>query len=225
MKQSVNITESIRQDFRQLPQDLQKFYEDTIAAYYRDLANLLIEQDRILEAQRVLDLLKLQEIAEFNRRGIRGNEDTRTGIELLSLETQIWTGYEQLLNDNNTNQLGTELTDLRIIPETERTPTQKERIKELENLEQKLVQQLTEYLESNPVREKVATLSQKAKEQSLDLKYLEILQDKLGQLDQNGVLLYPLVSDDRIELIITTLDKPPIRRTVNITRIELNQAI
>ncbi|NEP79598.1 MAG: CHAT domain-containing protein, partial [Okeania sp. SIO3B3] len=225
LKQSVNTIESIRKNFRQLPQDLQKSYEDTIADDYRYLANLLIEQDRILEAQRVLDLLKLQEIQELNRRGVRGNQDTRTGIELLSLETEIWRGYEQLLNNNNATQLGTELTDLRIIPETERTPTQKERIKELENLEQKLVQQLTEYLESNPVTEKVATLSQKAKEQSLDLKYLDILQDKLGKLDQNGVLLYPLVSDDRIELIITTLDKPPISHTVNITRIELNQAI
>ncbi|NEQ35300.1 MAG: tetratricopeptide repeat protein [Okeania sp. SIO3I5] len=224
-KQFVNTIESIRQDLHQLPQDLQKSYEDTIANRYRDLANILIEKDRILEAQRVTDLLKLQEIAEFNRRGIRGNEDTRTGIEPLSLETEIWAGYKQILNNNNTNQLGTKLTSLRIIPETERTPTQKERIKELENLEQKLVQQLTEYLESNSVTEKVATLSQKAKEQSIHLEYFDILQDKLGKLDQNAVLLYPLVSDDRIELIITTLDKPPIRRTVKITRIELNQAI
>ena len=224
-KQSINTFEEIRQDFHQLPQNFQKSYEDTIAEYYRALANLLIEQDRILEAQRVTDLLKLQEIAEFNRRDIRGNDDTRTGIELLSLETEIWKGYEKFLNENNASQLDSELTELRIIPETERTPSQKERIQELENLEQKLVRQLTQYLESKPVREKVATLNEKAKEQSLDLKYFDILQDKLGKLDQKGMLLYPLVSDDGIELIITTLNKAPIRRTVKITKIELNQAI
>ncbi len=76
-KQSVKVFESIREGLRPLPRELQQSYTEKVAGTYRRLADLLLKQDRILEAQRVLDLLKLQEIEDFNRRGIRGSDRTR----------------------------------------------------------------------------------------------------------------------------------------------------
>ncbi|HEY9631795.1 MAG TPA: CHAT domain-containing protein [Coleofasciculaceae cyanobacterium] len=51
------------------------------------------------------------------------------------------------------------------------------------------------------------------------------LQDNLKNLQQKAVLLYPLILDDRIELILTTPDSPPIRRTVQVPKKQLNETI
>jgi hypothetical protein len=58
LKASVDVREEIRGDIRGLSTDLQQSFTDTVAADYRLLADLLLQQNRILEAQRVLDLLK-----------------------------------------------------------------------------------------------------------------------------------------------------------------------
>ena len=73
-KQSVNIAESIRQDNRKLDRDLQNSYTESVAGTYRQLADLLIQQGRLSEAQAVLELLKLQELREFTR-------DAKLGID------------------------------------------------------------------------------------------------------------------------------------------------
>ncbi|MBE7385073.1 MAG: tetratricopeptide repeat protein [Leptolyngbya sp. SIO1E4] len=65
LKASVDVRESIRGDIRGLDTNLQQSFTDTVAADYRLLADLLLEQGRIPEAQQVLDLLKLEELREF----------------------------------------------------------------------------------------------------------------------------------------------------------------
>ena len=74
-KQAVNVLETIRAGLRPLSADLQTSYADSIAVTYRRLADLLLEQGRILEAQQVLELLKVQEIRDFN-------QDTRVGAQV-----------------------------------------------------------------------------------------------------------------------------------------------
>jgi CHAT domain-containing protein/tetratricopeptide (TPR) repeat protein len=91
LKQSVNVREAIRQDLRVLPQQLQQSYTATISETYRSLADLLFQQDRVLEAQQVLDLLKVQELEEYLQ-NVRGNEHL-VGITLLPAEQQILTLY------------------------------------------------------------------------------------------------------------------------------------
>jgi predicted Zn-ribbon and HTH transcriptional regulator len=55
---------------------------------YRKLADLLLQQDRILEAQRVLDLLKVQELDEYLD-GVRSTAATQRGVDTLGAERQI----------------------------------------------------------------------------------------------------------------------------------------
>jgi len=71
-KKSIQITETIRQDLTSLPIEQQKSYAETVAYTYRALADLLLSQGRVLEAQQVLELLKIQEIRDFTK-------DTRAG--------------------------------------------------------------------------------------------------------------------------------------------------
>ncbi len=66
-KQSVIIRDGIRQGIQVLERQLQESYTETVAGTYRSLADLLLSQDRIYEAQQVLELLKLQEIQDFTR--------------------------------------------------------------------------------------------------------------------------------------------------------------
>ena len=66
-KQSVNVRESIRHDLRKLPRESQETYAQSVAGTYRSLADLLIQQGRLPEAQAVLELLKLRELRDFTR--------------------------------------------------------------------------------------------------------------------------------------------------------------
>ncbi|NER50281.1 MAG: CHAT domain-containing protein, partial [Symploca sp. SIO1A3] len=71
----------------------------------------------------------------------------------------------------------------------------------------------------------VKQLSATAKEQSLQLGNLRKLSNNLQQLQQNAVLLYPLILEDRLELVLATPNSPPINRTVSVKREELNRTI
>ncbi|NES86727.1 MAG: CHAT domain-containing protein [Moorea sp. SIO2B7] len=97
-KQSVNIYEAIREDIKGLSTKQQQSYINTIEHTYRRLADLLIQQDRILEAQRVLDLLKIQELEDFIE-NVRGNENSKKGIALLPPEKEILSNYQKIIDE------------------------------------------------------------------------------------------------------------------------------
>ncbi|MGJ5634882.1 CHAT domain-containing protein, partial [Nostoc sp. CALU 1950] len=216
-KQSVNVIEKIRQDLRVLPKEQQESYTKTVAHSYRRLADLLLQQDRVLEAQQVLDLLKVQELDDYLR-NVRG-----TGQQLIILrpEQEILQKYNAL--QNSAIQLGQELTKLRKIPETTRTTAQQQKIAQLVQLEEELNKQFNQFIDSPDVVKLVNQLSREVKLQNIDLADLDAFRDDLRRL--NAVMLYPLILDDRLELVIITPDAPPLRRPVKVKREELNQVI
>ncbi|MTJ55488.1 tetratricopeptide repeat protein [Anabaena sp. UHCC 0253] len=91
-KQSINTIEKIRTNIEGLSPQLQKsfinaiydFDKFTIADIYRELAALLLSQGRNIEAQQVLELLKVQEISEFTR-----GEEKKTQVILTPGEIEI----------------------------------------------------------------------------------------------------------------------------------------
>ncbi|NEN91162.1 MAG: tetratricopeptide repeat protein [Okeania sp. SIO3H1] len=83
-KQAVNLNEDMRS------QESQKSFLEKPEEIYRNLAGLLLQQERIVEAQQVLDLLKIQELDNYLG-NIKGNEATATGVKLLAAEEQILT--------------------------------------------------------------------------------------------------------------------------------------
>jgi CHAT domain-containing protein len=66
-KQAINVHESIRQDIRTLPRETQEIYTSSIALIYRMLADSLLTQGRIREAQSILELLKVQEAQGYEK--------------------------------------------------------------------------------------------------------------------------------------------------------------
>ncbi len=84
LKHSVIVYETLRQDIRKLPEETQKTYTKTVESTYRDLADLLIQQNRLLEAQQILGLLKLQEIKDYSpttRNALQDNEVKLNEVE------------------------------------------------------------------------------------------------------------------------------------------------
>ncbi|MBE9227183.1 tetratricopeptide repeat protein [Phormidium sp. LEGE 05292] len=217
-KKAINIIEAIRQDLKVLSIEQQQSFTNTITDTYRNLANLLLKQDRIIEAQQVLDLLKVQELNDYLR-NVRGNEQTAKGVDLLSQEQQITEKYNQAI------KLGKELVQLRNIPDNQRTPQQQQRIAELEKIQQQIRTDFNDFIRSPEIVTLSQELSRTTKNQNLNLPNLNRLQRSLQQLPQSTAILYPLILDDRIELVLVTAYSPPIRRSIPVKRTQLYQEI
>jgi len=218
-KQSVNIIEKIRNDLKVLPEEQQKSYTTTVAHIYRNLADLLLQQNRIIEAQRVLDLLKVQELDDYLT-NVRGNKQTSSGIELLPQEQKVALQLEAIQGKEILT--GKELTQLRKLCKPKCTAQQEKRISELVNIQQLQRKKFNEFIKSDEVKALLRKLNETAQEQNLRLTNLNNLRDNL---QKNAVLFYPLILKDRLELVLVSRDSPPIRRTVSVKREDLNRTI
>jgi CHAT domain-containing protein/tetratricopeptide (TPR) repeat protein len=221
-KQSVNLTEEIRADIRPLPQEFRQSYTDSVADTYRRLADLLLQADRVLEAQRVLDLLRVQELDEYLQ-DVQRNAQTETGAPLRPEEQEALQRF--LANRDQLVALGRELRELEAIDRASRTPEQAERIHQLRQLQQDSRTVFNRLIDSPDVQAIVAQLRNTTGAANVELAELNALRDNLRRLEQNTVALYPLVLDDRLELVVVTPDAPPVSRTVEVRREDLNRVI
>ncbi|NEQ54650.1 MAG: CHAT domain-containing protein, partial [Leptolyngbya sp. SIO3F4] len=222
-KQSVRIREDIRTRIKGLPTELQETYTaNVVEGSYRALADLLLQQDRILEAQRVLELLKLQELDDYLR-GIKRDNGPATDLNFREAEEEILRLYEQ--EQNNLIALGKELASLAQIPVAQRTDAQKDRIRELRKLDSLAREKFGEFLKSAPIQQQVDRLRRTTEAANVELDELNALRDNLEKLDQNAVVLYPLVLPDRLELVVVSANAAPVRRTSVVDKTELNRVI
>jgi CHAT domain-containing protein len=165
-----------------------------------------------------LDLLKVQELEDYLK-NVRGNANTAGGIEFYQPEQEILARYNEL--QQNVIEIGGELAQLQ--QKENLTPSEQQRRNQLDKILTEVKQQFNEFSRSPEVRALIEQLSFEAQEQTLSLGSLDRLRDKLGDL--NAVLFYPLILEDRLELIITTPNSPPLRRTVEVSREELYRTI
>ncbi len=117
-KQSINVREAIRKDVKKLDKDLQQSYLATVEKTYRELADILLQQDRIIEALQVLDLLKVQELEDYLK-NIKGSDRSAQGVRLLAPEKAINDKLLAVSPDNSqdiNNQLANQIQQL---PQTE----------------------------------------------------------------------------------------------------------
>ena len=220
LKKSVNQYETIRKDNQQLSSELQTLYTDSIASNYKTLADLLLQQNRVLEAQRVIDLLKVQEAQDYLNT-VRGNTRTASGVDFWQPEQAILEKYNAL--QSSAIEIGTQLAALqqKDIAQGLSAEEAKQR-NELYQVQKEIQQQFTDFASSTDIEPFLQQLAQT--DGNLNISELAGVRDKLSEL--NAALLYPLVLEDRIELIITTPNSPPLRRTVeNVSKAELNAAI
>jgi CHAT domain-containing protein/Flp pilus assembly protein TadD len=91
-KQAVNLLQQVRSNIQGLDRALQSAFVSSKAVFYHDLADLLIAQGRLPEAQQVLDMLKQQEYADY----VRGAEtNALSPLTLTPAEQKAQQDYEK----------------------------------------------------------------------------------------------------------------------------------
>ncbi|MFN6482155.1 MULTISPECIES: CHAT domain-containing protein [unclassified Nostoc] len=197
-------------------------YNITVSQTYRILGERLLKQERVAEAQRTMDLLKVEELEEYLQ-NVPGNQRTVKGINIAATEKPIHAKWKQSVD--NAVVLGKQLTTLRKIKPEQRSLEQKQRIEQLVLNQQQLLDEFNEFINSPAVKAQVEQISRTARRQNLDLENLNELRDNLARLPQKSALLYPLILKDSLELVLVTPESPPIHRTVAIKREDLHQTI
>ncbi len=181
-KQSVNVREGIRGGLGTLPQDLQQSYTDSVADDYRALADLLLEQGRIPEAQQVLDLLKLEELREFT--------NTRA----------TWTGTDLAYTDQE-EPIVEEHTSLMAFGQT-LYACQQTNCADLSRLMAQQDRLIAAY--NDEVQKFEATVQQRSSTDRLLFQDPDNLNGEAQALlaaNPNSVLIYPFVTDDKLWLL------------------------
>jgi CHAT domain-containing protein len=185
-KQSVNVHEAIRQDIAKLPRESQESYAKSVADTYRSLANLLIQQRRLPEAQAVLELLKLRELRDFTR-------DTKAidspGISLSNIEKSALT--EILKSFTTIGNFSQKLTEC----EQKNCPTLKTLETQRDNLNTATLTELR--TQTKLLNQHYATESATLTPEALNNEARRIV-----NAQPDTVLIYPLILKDKIQFLL-----------------------
>jgi CHAT domain-containing protein/Tfp pilus assembly protein PilF len=221
-KHCVNNREKVRLHPEAFTGKLLDAYNLTVTQTYYALGEGLLKSDRTAEGQRILDLIKVEELEEYLQ-NVEGNQITAKGIEITPTEKPIKQKLDQSLD--STVVLGKELTKLRQIPPEKRSLQQKQRIQQIVENQQKILDDFNNFINSPDVKAQVEQISRTARQQNLDLESLNAIRDNLARLPGKSVILYPLVLENSLELVLVTPDSPPIHRTVPVKKENLQQTI
>jgi CHAT domain-containing protein/Tfp pilus assembly protein PilF len=218
-KQAVNTLQSVRQANRGLEEGLQQGFVKSKESYYKGLADLLIGEGRIPEAQQVLAMLKEQEYFDFVRRD--GAADVRqTKAAYNAFESEQLAAYEQ--GSRELARLGAEYQQLMAIKSSARTPEQEVRLKALKkeisvaNITFKAaLEHITRAFEqlSTERREALATRQLQSDDRGL-----------VRELGDEVALLHTLVMDDKVHLLLT-LPRVMLARSSAVGQAQLNQQV
>lgn len=206
-KQAVNVQEAIRRDMQEFPLDLQQSYLNTVADTYRRLANLLLDQGRILEAQQVLELLKVEELRQFTRSSVSSAGE----INFTPSEQGIIAKYNSLI------EFGGKIYDCELFEETCSKA-------ELEQLYTQRRQLETEY--NDAVRQLETEIKDREGKDPafLDPNLLSLAaKDILQNAKTPTILIYPFVTEQKLWIFWATIggDRSILTNTI---AVEVDQA-
>jgi CHAT domain-containing protein/tetratricopeptide (TPR) repeat protein len=229
LKQSVNIYQSLRRDISGLPTKEQATYRDSVAGAYRHLADLLIRQARIIEAEKVLDLLKDSERFEFLRRDPALSADQK--VEYVGRE-QGWYARWQSLEDHAV-EVGVRGTELRRAKAAALGRGEKfaddAKLKAAEDDETVVQKAMTEYFKvlDEEAAEQNKALAKVRQEEMAEFKAK--VAEPLGRLQRSTgskvAAVYGLTLGDNVHFIVATPQQEPVAISVTVDESSLNKAI
>lgn len=214
-KQAVNIQEEIRRNIQGLPSNVQQSYLNKISQIYRSLADLLLAKGRILEAQGVLELLKIQELREYTRSSVIDVGNRK--IIFTSAESNVLAKYNSLI------AFGVQIYSCEQSHATCSAA-------QLEQLYQARMLLNTEYQEAIRSFEQEIRSRNAQDPAFLDpAQFSGEAQDILQNTKSPTVLIYPVVLDDRLWILWATIggDKSVLTNAieVSISREALSQEV
>ena len=126
-KQSVNVYQEIRNNIRSLDAESQRSFLKSKEQVYRDIADLLISEGRLPEAEQVIRLLKDEEYFDFIRRDAT-NAPQGAKAQLTPEEAALEKRYREIADQLAT--MGTERGTL--MDKKSRTPEEEQRLVKLD---------------------------------------------------------------------------------------------
>ena len=202
---AVNSYQQIRKNISGLGKDLQRGFVQSKSATYRILAELLVQTDRLAEAEQVLDLLKEQELKEVVRGAVDHGE---ARVEPLKLSPAQQTVQNELETPEKTAvslmDASAEYTELRA--KAARTPKEAARLKTLEAKIEAGNAEVSDFFRKTLYPE----LAQKAGTQdanallSREKSEVSHLQNTLAELGPHVMGIRLLVGDERAYAIVVT---------------------
>ena len=215
-KQVINTYQEIRRNILGLEQDTQLSFIRSKEDVYRELADLLIEEGRLPEAQQVLAMLKEEEFINFIRSGGKKQPSNTDRAELTPKEHEEYEKYKDKTKTATT--LSNEYDQL--LTKSVLNDAENQRLKELPeeieaaNKETRLyLDQLLEALKTpDETKHKVT------------IKSYENLNATLEALGQGSVALYTLVVKDKYRVILFT-PGVKVARQLSIKREDLNRKV
>ena len=216
LKQSVNIQQVVRRDVATMGAEQLRLYSTSVADPYRELAALLMAEDRLPEALAVLDLLKESEQFEFIERS--GTLDPRHSSLEFSAKERSWTQcYEHISADLVV--LTQEAHALQSLPQ--RSAEQNVRLTTLQSDLQLGRRALVDFISTlrGALGAQGATRSEDLAQ--IDTQSVVETRALLRGFGAGTVLVQYFLLDDRVNVLITTSDVQ-LGRTIAIAKTDLD---
>jgi CHAT domain-containing protein/Tfp pilus assembly protein PilF len=180
-KQSVAVTETIRRDLSVLSLADQQSYTEAVSETYRSLADLLLAQSRIDEAQEILELLKIQEFKDYtSRSALSSPSDPKPPVP------------EVAINDGDLIALG-----IQLIACEQKRPFCADR----ESLQKRRDAANAEFNQQLSQFQSQIRIEQAKDPAHLDPAELSLAAKAIVQSQPDTVLIYPLVLEDKLWLV------------------------
>ncbi|PZO51722.1 MAG: hypothetical protein DCF15_14470 [Phormidesmis priestleyi] len=231
-KQAIARIETIRQDLQQLSLSVQQQHTQTIAAFYRDTADLLLQQNRTAEALQILDLLKLQEINDYlhssqPNNGAAASPQTASPQTASPQTASPQTDGSQI-NGSQTNEMpvtSVQTNDsINDSIQTNRFNTASETAlaNSLNNLPENI--SFAEFV-ALPAAVALSDSSISENQSLFDLNEIASLRTSLAAQPMTSAVLYPLILKDRLEILLITPKGEVKRFTTDVSKVDLTLAV
>ncbi|HEY0173820.1 MAG TPA: CHAT domain-containing protein [Pyrinomonadaceae bacterium] len=197
-KQAVNAIQDERRRLSNFDGAAQKGFLGKKEKNYRHLADWLIAEGRIPEAEQVLGLLKQEEIFGYLRRDASESQDLQKSADLSPEEREALARYNSIAD--SLAALGAEYGELSDLGDG-RTPAQQKRYEELS----KTIEGANEGFQAF-LKQLAAEFGRKRLLSKESLNETFSVQERLQSWGEGVVFLYTLVGEDRYRVILVTPD-------------------
>jgi len=216
-KQAVNKYEELRKKSRAISKEFKKLYRKSIENTYRQLADLLITEGRIAEAEQVLGMLKEEEVFAYLRRDDKVAKELLQTVSLTAEEREALKRYDEFAD--KITAIGKEFGELDAerkkyddgqFPKQARYEELKNQLADATTAFQRFLEQLKIKFSQRDVR--VAQVDSS-------------LQNTLKRLNaSHAAVVSTIVGENRLNIIVTTADTQRAH-TIDITEREVNQLV
>lgn len=215
-KQAINIYQEIRGNIGGLDKGIQKGFVTSHQNTYRTLADVLISQGRLPEAEQVLSMLKEEEFFDFLRRDQAEASSVAKRVDFSPVEAEWDKRYREIAD--RVASIGEEYRGLQ--SKKHRTAEEKKRLislsADLEAANHAFLKQLDQLTKEARTAQQVARIGV--------IREAEGLMKTLGDLGAGSVAVYTLVGDQKYSVILVT---PAVRKAAEfpIAGAELNRKV